>query len=57
MRKLRPDHKLLDDYQDDKKDRDLSTVDNVRAIELLKRLGRPGFTSLQDSVKNGLEGL
>jgi hypothetical protein len=51
FRKLRPDHKVIDDYLDDEKDRDLSIVDNARAIELLKRFGRPGFTSLQDSLK------
>lgn len=57
LRKLRPSHKFIDDYLDDTKDRDLSTVENERAIELLQRVGRPGFTSLEESLKNSIEGL
>ena len=29
---------------------DLSTVDTARAVELLKRMGRPGFASLEESL-------
>jgi hypothetical protein len=57
FRELRPDQKFIADYLDDKKDRDLSTVSNERSVELLKALGRPGWTSLKDSVKNNIEGL
>ncbi|TVY81218.1 Aldehyde reductase [Lachnellula suecica] len=56
-RRLRPDQKFIDDYQDDEKDRDISTVANERALELLKGMGRPGWTTLEESLKNNIEGM
>jgi len=55
LRKLGPDREIAEDIED--QSRDLSTVDAERSVELLHRLGRPGFTSLEDSVKQllGLE--
>ena len=31
---------------------DLCTVSNERSVEILQRMGRPGFTSLQDSIRD-----
>ncbi|KAF4506947.1 hypothetical protein G6O67_005629 [Ophiocordyceps sinensis] len=36
-------------------DRDLKTVDSTRALELLRRYGRPGFTGLEESLKEAIE--
>jgi hypothetical protein len=41
-------HKFIDDIPD--LGSDLSKVSNQRAEELVKRFGRPGWTSLHDSV-------
>jgi hypothetical protein len=47
---LYPSHKFIDDIPDLGKD--LSHVANERAEEIVKRLGLPGWTSLEDSVKD-----
>lgn len=36
-------------------DRDLKTVDSTRALELLRRYGRPGFTGLEESLREAIE--
>ncbi|KAB8290034.1 hypothetical protein EYC80_010360 [Monilinia laxa] len=55
FRKLRPDAKIIDDFHDDSI-RDLSKVANERAAELLRRdFGRPGFTSLEESLANNIQ--
>lgn len=56
LRKLRPDHKFIDDFSDEK-DRDLSTVPNQRGAELLKRMGRDGYTSLEETITDSINGL
>ncbi|TGO58120.1 hypothetical protein BCON_0058g00020 [Botryotinia convoluta] len=57
FRKIRPDAKIMDDYHDDSIN-DLSKVANQRAEELLKRdFGRAGFTSLEESLANNIQGL
>ncbi|KAF7885284.1 uncharacterized protein EAF01_011349 [Botrytis porri] len=57
FRKLRPDAKIMDDFHDDSVN-DLSKVANQRAAELLKRdFGRAGFTSLEESLANNIQGL
>ncbi|KAH6673670.1 hypothetical protein B0J14DRAFT_667193 [Halenospora varia] len=56
FRKLRPDHKFIDDYEDESI-QDRSKVANERTEELLKRMGRPGFTPIEESIKNNIEGL
>ena len=49
-RKLYPDHHFIEDLPD--LGRDLSKVANARAEELVKRFGRSGWTSLEDSVRD-----
>ena len=57
LRKLRPDHKLPEDFIDDSV-RDCSKVANQRGAELLKKdFGRPGWTTLTDSLKLNIEDL
>jgi hypothetical protein len=56
LRKLRPDHKFIEDFTDEK-DRDLSTVPNQRGAELLKRMGRSGYTSLEETVEDNISAL
>ena len=56
LRKLRPDHKFIEDFTDEK-DRDLSTVPNQRGAELLKRMGRPGYTSLEETIAENISAL
>ncbi|PMD39988.1 NAD(P)-binding protein [Hyaloscypha variabilis F] len=56
LRKLRPDHKFIEDFTDEK-DRDLSTVPNQRGAELLKRMGRPGYTSLEETLADNISAL
>ena len=58
FRKLRPNQKFVEDFADDGA-RDLSKVapkEYNRAVELLKALGRPGFTPMEESIKNLIEG-
>jgi nucleoside-diphosphate-sugar epimerase len=49
FRKLYPGRKFIDDYPN--LGRDLSKVSNGRAEELVKRMGRPRWESLEASVK------
>jgi hypothetical protein len=49
FRKLYPSRPFHEDYPNI--GRDLSKVANERAEEIVKRFGRPGWTSLEDSVK------
>jgi len=57
LRKLRPDRQFPEEWTDDKV-RDLSIVKNERSIELLKKdFGRPGFTSLEESIENCIKDL
>ena len=53
LRNLRRDHIFPADFVDDDV-RDRSRVANERAIELLKILGRPGFTGLAESIENNI---
>lgn len=56
FRKCYPNQKVMDDVPD--LGRDLSVVPNEDAEELLrKHFGRPGFTSLEETVKENLEGM
>ena len=48
LRKLYPEQKFMDDIPN--LGRDLSKVSNGRAEELVRRFGRPGWTSLEESV-------
>jgi len=54
LRKAYPERKFIDDIPD--LGQDLSTVTNERAEELLKRVAGHGWTSLEDSVKQAVEG-
>ncbi|TGO20802.1 hypothetical protein BPAE_0264g00040 [Botrytis paeoniae] len=57
FRRIRPDAKIMDDFHDDSVN-DISKVANQRAAELLKRdFGRAGFTSLEESLANNIQGL
>jgi hypothetical protein len=56
LRKLRPDHKFIEDFTNEN-DRDLSTVPNQRGEELLKRMGRPGYTSLEETIAENISAL
>jgi len=57
IEEVRPGHKLPENSQNPD-DRDLSEMsEKPRAEELLKRLGRSGFTSLHDTVKEVIEAL
>lgn len=49
FRKLYPDRKFREDYTDN--GHDVSKVANGRAEEIVKRFDRPGWTSLEDSLK------
>ncbi|KIY03615.1 uncharacterized protein Z520_00306 [Fonsecaea multimorphosa CBS 102226] len=49
-RKLYPEHKFLDDLPD--LGRDLSKISNERAEEIVKRFGRPGWTNLEDTIRD-----
>lgn len=55
LRKLYPDKKFPNDIEDDS--RDLSKLDNSRGAGLLKAFGRPGFTGLEESVRENTAGL
>jgi nucleoside-diphosphate-sugar epimerase len=50
FRKAAPEHKFAEDPE--QVDQDLATVPNGRAEELLRKMGRPGWTSLEESIKN-----
>jgi hypothetical protein len=56
FRKNFPDQKFLDDWPNLPKD--LSKVAAwQRSVELLKEVGRPGFTSMEESILNNVEGV
>ena len=54
LRKLRPHHKFVEGFCDDSV-RDRMKVQNGRGSKLLKTFGRPGWTNLEESLKNSLE--
>lgn len=56
LRKVRPDHKFPEDFGDESL-RDRMKLDNSRGSEILKTFGRPGWTSLEESLKNNIEDL
>lgn len=51
-RKLYPEQKFMDDIPG--LGRDLSKVSNERAEEMVRRFGRPGWTSLEESVADAV---
>lgn len=53
LRKLHPEHKFINDIPN--LGHDLSKVENERAEEIVKRFGRPGWTSLEDSIRDVTE--
>jgi nucleoside-diphosphate-sugar epimerase len=52
LRKLGPDRNIPKDKDDESKD--LSIIDTKRSIELLQRMGRPGFTGMEESIKENI---
>jgi sugar phosphate isomerase/epimerase len=52
LRKLGPDRNIPKDKDDES--RDLSIIDTKRSIELLQRMGRPGFTGMEESIKENI---
>jgi nucleoside-diphosphate-sugar epimerase len=52
LRKLGPDRNIPKDNDDEP--RDLSIIDTKRSIELLQRMSRPGFTGLEESIKENI---
>ena len=54
LRELRPNHQWVDDFTDPSK-KDISEISNARGLALLQALGRPGWTSLADSLELNLE--
>ena len=54
-RAMFPGKKFVDDIE--VLGRDLTKVPNQRAEELLKAMGREGWTSLEESLRNNLEGV
>lgn len=54
FRKLRPEHQLPENFVDDNV-WDRSKVQKERGAEILKTFGRPGWTGLEESLKNQLE--
>lgn len=55
LRKLRPDAAILDDLPD--LGRDMSTVPNEAAEQLLRKHFGHGWTSLEESVRQNIEGI
>jgi hypothetical protein len=55
LRKLRPNHKFIEDCSDEK-DRDLSTGPNQRE-ELLQKMGRWGYIFLEETVADNISAL
>jgi hypothetical protein len=53
FRKLYPDRKFMDDLPD--AGRDLSIVTNESAAEVLRKFGKPGFTTFEESVRAATE--
>lgn len=56
LRKIRPNQKIIEDYADDNIV-DISTVSNELSVELLARFGRKGWTSIETSIENNVQGL
>ncbi|CAG8979338.1 hypothetical protein HYALB_00002463 [Hymenoscyphus albidus] len=56
LRTIFPDRKIIDDYTDEKI-QEITTVSTERSIELLKRMGQDGWTSLEKSIENTVKGL
>ncbi|KAL3418292.1 NAD dependent epimerase/dehydratase [Phlyctema vagabunda] len=56
LRKIRPDYKIPADFSDPN-ERDLMEIPNQRAADILRGMGRPGFTSLEESITANVEGL
>ena len=54
-RQIFPEKKFVDDVEG--QGRDLSKIPNQRAEELLKGLGRKGWASMEESLRNNLEGV
>jgi nucleoside-diphosphate-sugar epimerase len=52
LRKLGPGRNIPKNNDDEP--RDLSIIDTKRSIELLQRMSRPGFTSMEESIKENL---
>jgi nucleoside-diphosphate-sugar epimerase len=52
LRKLGPGRNIPKNIDDES--RDLSIIDTKRSIELLQRMGRPGFTSMEESIKENV---
>jgi hypothetical protein len=44
-----PDRKFVEDFPD--QGEDISTIRNEKSVEMLKRMGRPGLTTLEESLK------
>lgn len=55
LRKLYPGKSFPEDIKGEPED--LSTVDNSRGASLLKAFGRPGWTSMEDSIRDNTAGL
>jgi len=55
LRKIKPEKKFPNDFPNN--DKDLSKVNNSRGAELLKAFGREGWTGLEESVRENVEGL
>ena len=55
LRRIWPDKEFPEDIKDEP--RDLSKLDNSRSIELLRALGRDGYTSMEDAVRDNIKGL
>ncbi|OAP63208.1 hypothetical protein AYL99_02435 [Fonsecaea erecta] len=53
-RKLYPEHKFMEDLPD--LGRDLSKIANERAEKIVKRFGRPGWTNLEDTIRDTTRG-
>jgi hypothetical protein len=56
LRKLRPNHKFIEDCSDER-DRDLSTGPNQRGEELQQRMGRSGYTPLEETIAENISAL
>jgi len=56
LRKLRPNHKFIEDCSDER-DRDLSTGPNQRGEELQQRVGRSGYTPLEETIAENISAL
>ena len=55
LRKIHPDKKFPADIEN--QPRGLSKLDNSRGAALLKAFGRPGFTGLEESIRENIAGL